>query len=84
METKLTLRLDEELIAEAKAWARARGISLSQAVAEFFAQLSTRSPASGLSPWTRRLAGAAARRGRAPTDRELRREHLTHLQEKHR
>jgi hypothetical protein len=32
MQTKLTLRLEESLIVRAKAWARQRGISLSQAI----------------------------------------------------
>jgi hypothetical protein len=36
MQTKLTLRLDAELIARAKAHGRRRGKSVSQMVAEFF------------------------------------------------
>lgn len=62
MQTKLTLRLDDELIREAKALARQRGTSLSQLVANYFRAL-TRSPAEPpeeerLPPLTRALAGA--------------------------
>lgn len=84
MQTKLTLRVEERLIERAKGWARARGVSLSQAVADFFEQLAERDPAPSLSPWTRRLAGAAFRKGRRPTDEEVRRDHLKHLEAKHR
>jgi hypothetical protein len=84
MQTKLTLRLEERLIVRAKAWARQRGVSLSQAVATVFAQL-TGSPDSALSPWTRKLVGIAARgKGRAPSDEAIRRAHLDHLAQKHR
>ncbi len=43
MSTKLTLQLDEELIAAAKRYARAQGRSVSVLVADYFAQL-TASP----------------------------------------
>lgn len=39
MQTKLTLRMDDELIAAAKVYARATGKSLSQMVAEYFEAL---------------------------------------------
>lgn len=39
MSTKLTLRLDETLIAAAKAYARAHGRSVSVLVADYFANL---------------------------------------------
>ena len=84
MQTKLTLRLEEELVEKAKAWAKVRGISLSQAVAEFFAQLPEREGSSHLSPWTRRLAGIASGRGTVPTDEEIRRDYLNYLEAKHR
>ena len=83
MQTKLTLRLEEELVEKAKAWARAHGISLSQAVAEFFAQLPEREGPSHLSPWTRRLAGIASGKGTAPTDEEVRHDYLNYLEAKH-
>ncbi len=40
MATKLTLRIDEELIARAKTYAKRSGKSVSQMVADFFALLS--------------------------------------------
>ncbi|MEN9472319.1 MAG: hypothetical protein RLZZ495_408 [Pseudomonadota bacterium] len=41
MSTKLTLRLDEELIAAAKRYARSQKRSVSVLVADYFAQLTT-------------------------------------------
>lgn len=76
MQTKLTLRLDDTLIEKAKAWTKDRRISLSQAVTEIFAQLpekKTRKTLSSLSPWTRRLIGAAAGQRKTPTDDKVRR-----------
>jgi len=84
MQTKLTLRLEQSLIVRAKAWARQRGVSLSQAVAALFEQL-PRSKDSALSSWTQKLVGIAARgERRPPSDEAIRRAHLDHLQEKHR
>jgi hypothetical protein len=79
MQTKLTLHLDDALIEKAKAWAKARRISLSQVVAEIFAQLpdkEIRKTSSPLSPWTRSLIGAASGKGKAPTDKEVRHDYL--------
>ena len=64
MQTKLTLRLDERLIRRAKVWARARGVSLSDAVAAIFAQLAQLPDEPDqarveVGPRTRRLIGAA-------------------------
>jgi hypothetical protein len=86
MQTKLTLRLDDALIEKAKAWAKDRRISLSQVVAEIFAQLperKIRKAPSPLSPWTRSLIGAAAGRGKAPTDERIRHGYLDYLAAKH-
>jgi hypothetical protein len=84
MQIKLTLRLEERLIVRAKAWARKRGVSLSQAVASLFEQLPA-PPDAGLSPWTRKLVGIAGRGKRRPhSDEAVRRAHLDHLAEKHR
>lgn len=87
MQTKLTLRLDEELIAKAKRWALSRDISLSEAVGQFFAQLpepNMEPHLSDLSPWVRRLAGIARHPGStAPTDEEIKRDYYQHLEEKH-
>ena len=50
MQTKLTLRMDEELIHQAKRAADRRGKSVSQMVAEFFATLGERPTRSGAYP----------------------------------
>lgn len=42
MHTKLTLRLDDRLIAQAKDYARDTGKSLSQIVAEYFSAITSR------------------------------------------
>lgn len=86
MYTRLTLRLEEALVEKAKAWAKERHISLSQAVAEFFAQLPEKEKKKNLThltPWTRRLIGAAASKGTAPTDEDIRRDYLDYLDAKH-
>lgn len=60
MKTKLTLRLEENLIAAAKAEAGACGVSLSQMVANFFKGLCARKNATAsLGPATSRLLGMA-------------------------
>ncbi|MBI3800761.1 MAG: hypothetical protein HY268_27755 [Deltaproteobacteria bacterium] len=87
MHTKLTLRLENELVEKAKLWAKERHISLSRAVAEFFAQLPEKGKKRGLSqlsPWTRRLVGVAAGKGTPSTDKEVRRDYLDYLEAKHR
>jgi hypothetical protein len=84
VQTKLTLRMDDRLIGEAKSWARARGVSLSELVAGYFASLADPRP-DDLAPWTRRLAGVArAPDGEAPTDEQIRAEHAAHVDAKHR
>lgn len=83
MQAKLTLRLEERLITRAKAWARRRGVSLSQAVAALFEQLPSTSERQ-LLPWTQKLVGVAGRAKRPPSDESVRRDHLDQLQEKHR
>ena len=86
MQTKLTLRLDNVLIEKAKAWAKDRRISLSQAVTEIFAQLAEKKapkPSASLSPWTRRLIGAAAGQRKVPTDDKVRHDYLDYLDAKH-
>jgi hypothetical protein len=80
MQSKLTLRLDEDLIREAKALARQRGTSL--LVADYFRALSRsrsdRPEDEELPPLTRALAGAL--RG-ADVDEE---DYRAHLDRKHR
>ncbi len=59
MDTKLTLRLDEELIVKAKKEARARGSSLSKMVADYFRGITTTGrKKTELPPVTARLLGA--------------------------
>ena len=62
MQTKLTLRLDEELIESAKRYSHRSGKSLSQLVAEYFALLTedVRPTDDELPPRTRRLVGSLA------------------------
>jgi len=73
--TKLTLRLDDELIQSAKAFAKKRGKSVSQIVAHYFASLD-KNPKDlnvGLAPTVRSLKGVL--RG-ADVDVEGYRRHL--------
>jgi hypothetical protein len=83
MQTKLTLRMDEALIEQAKEWAKQRGVSLSETVASFFAQLPRRAPPTTLSAWTSSLAGAAAVDASHLPDDVVRDEYLDHLESKH-
>ncbi|OGW59683.1 MAG: hypothetical protein A2V83_04230 [Nitrospirae bacterium RBG_16_64_22] len=83
MQTKLTLRLEKSVIRKAKTWGKKRGISLSQAVSEFFSQLPEKPAPRALSPWTQGLAGIASGGGRPNTDEALRAEYLDHLEKKH-
>jgi hypothetical protein len=84
MQTKLTLRMDDQIIAEAKVWAGARGVSLSELVAAYLASLAE-PPRGELAPWTRRLAGVArGPDGEAPTDAEVRADHAAHVDARHR
>ena len=76
MKTKLTLRLEERLIAVAKQEAAARGTSVSLIVANFFNGLGSRKNAAGpakFGPITSQLIGIA--KG-AKMDEKNYREHL--------
>jgi len=88
MQTKLTLRLDDRLIAKAKASAHIHGMSLSAAVAEFFAHLpepETAVERRGLSPWTHSLLGAARVPAKpVPAEEELHRAYVDYLEAKYR
>jgi len=84
MNTKLTLRLDEDLIQKAKRYSDASGKSLSKLVADYFALIESSPNKRGgaLPPKVRALLGALApASGRSPADE---REYLRHLEEKHR
>jgi len=58
MQTKLTLRLEAQLIERAKAYARQRGTSVSQMVADYFALLDRQEQDEPPAPLTRSLRGA--------------------------
>jgi hypothetical protein len=60
MATKLTLRMDEKLIAKAKKYAKRSGKSVSQLVADFFALLGAAGEADEerLSPRVKELKGS--------------------------
>jgi hypothetical protein len=62
MQTKLTLRLEEELIKKAKALAEQRGKSLSKLVAEYFKYITSKEPVSEkeLPPIVKSLSGSLA------------------------
>ncbi|MDD5199651.1 MAG: DUF6364 family protein [Terrimicrobiaceae bacterium] len=78
MNTKLTLRLDEKLVSQAKREARKRGISVSKMVADYFWGIGTdRKDGEALPPATNALLGSL--RGKK-ADRESYRRHLV---EKH-
>jgi hypothetical protein len=57
MQTKLTLRLESELIELAKAHAKQQGKSLSQIVADYFMIFTTKSKKLKISPITQSLIG---------------------------
>ena len=57
MQTKLTLRMDEELIEQAKLYAKAQGKSLSQVVADYFAAFARAPEKKSLAPATQSLLG---------------------------
>ncbi|WP_456425758.1 DUF6364 family protein [Rhodocaloribacter sp.] len=86
MQTKLTLRLEEELIRKAKRYARARGKSVSQLVADHFRALTgtteERLDTEELPPLTRSLLGAFEGEGGAPGNPEE--AYRKHLEAKHR
>ena len=85
MQRKLTIRVDEKVIVRAKAWAKRRGVSLSDAVESVLERLPEENAAQRLSEWTRSLLGVAAVARRRPaSDGAVRRAHLGHLADRHR
>jgi hypothetical protein len=86
MQRKLTIRVDERVIVRAKAWAKRKGVSLSDAVESVLERLPEGDAAQPLSEWTRSLLGVGApAAGRsAPSDSAVRRAHLDHLADRHR
>jgi len=79
MNTKLTLRLDDRLVAQAKSEAGKRGKSVSQMVAEFFVALGAGSAKNAeYPPVTASLVGILRDKPCAESD------YKRHLREKHR
>lgn len=80
MNTKLTLRLDDELIRSAKRYSSKSGKSISRLVADYFALIDAGEEVHGteLTPRVRSLFGALV--GSPVTEQDYRR----HLEEKHR
>ena len=58
MQTKLTLRLEEELIGVAKEFARSRGKSVSRIVSDYFALLGRGRDGPDISPRVRSMKGS--------------------------
>ena len=86
MQTKLTLRMEQRLIEKAKAWAKTRDVSLSQAVAQFFETLPPNTDADDPmdDPWIRSLTGIGLRPGETPpTDEQVEEEVLAYLTDKY-
>lgn len=78
MNTKLTLRLDDELIGRAKRHSAKSGKSVSKLVSDYFALIDDESVATDITSRVRSLRGALA--GSGLDERDYRR----HLEEKHR
>ena len=79
MQTKLTLRIDEELIERAKSYAQRSGKSVSRLVSDYLELLpeSERRHARPLTPIVKSLVGALAGSGLDEED------YRRHLEEKH-
>ena len=78
MNTKLTLRLDDKLIASAKRHSAESGRSISQLVADFFALIDAQSGDAEITPRVRALRGVLAGSGLDESD------YRRHLEEKYR
>ena len=79
MNTKLTLRLDDQLISKAKRYSNRSGKSVSQLVADFFSAIDAQEdiPGTEISPRVRSLRGAF--KGSTATEEDYRR----YLEEKY-
>ena len=78
MQTKLTLRMDEDVVRKAKMAAKRRGKSVSRMVAEFIESIGTRPDSKKvLPPTTASLVGIL--RGKAISEEDYK----EHLREKH-
>lgn len=79
MQTKLTLRLDADLIAIAKAQARRNGKSLSEFVADYFAQFAPPAESPALPPIVSSMVGILGTDQTPPPDED---DYGRHLMEK--
>ena len=77
MQTKLTLRLESELIKQAKVHAKQQGKSLSQIVADYFLIFTEKSKEHKLAPITQSLVGVIKNSNLDETD------YGKHLEEKY-
>ncbi len=81
METKLTLRLEEKLIHEAKNIAKSKGISLSKMVADYFKALMVGSKKEWTeSPILSEITGVLPR---SLENKDIQRDYKRHLEEKY-
>jgi hypothetical protein len=78
MNTKLTLRLDDKLIASAKRHSAESGKSVSQLVSDFFALMDAQDAEVDITPRVRSLRGVLAGSGLDESD------YRRHLEEKYR
>lgn len=79
MQTKLTLRMDDQLIRSAKEYAARAGTPLSRLVAEYFSAITSRNERySELTPTVSRLKGSLRGAGIDPGDYD------SYLERKHR
>lgn len=77
MQTKLTLRLEEELIQQAKTYAKQHDKSLSQVVSDYFQLLTNGTKNTALPPLTKSLIGVLESKG-VDTD-----DYKKHLEDKY-
>jgi hypothetical protein len=75
--TKLTLRLDDELIDRAKRHSAKSGKSVSRLVSDYFALIDAELPSTEVTPRVRSLRGSLAGSGLDESD------YRRHLEEKH-
>jgi hypothetical protein len=73
MQSKLTLRLDADLIERAKKQARSRGTSVSAMVTGYFSTLDQTTLSQAITPRVQKLRGVLRQKS---VDRETYREHL--------
>ena len=82
MSTKLTLRLDNELIKQAKKTARAKGVSLSRIVEDYFRSLAVRKER--MTPESPVLSEITGVLSTGAISKKPRAEYRKHLEEKYR